>query len=48
MVSVKDHSRTLTGRFVGLDATGRLIVETGTELITIDAGDVFLHGARAP
>ncbi len=44
MITVTSSSRTVTGRFVSLDSTGRLLVETADALVAIDAGDVFLHG----
>ena len=44
MITVTGSSRTVTGRFDGLDSTGRALVETADGLVAIDAGDVFLHG----
>jgi BirA family biotin operon repressor/biotin-[acetyl-CoA-carboxylase] ligase len=46
IITVTSFSRVVTGRFAGLDETGRLLVETEGGRVAIDAGDVFLHGAR--
>jgi BirA family transcriptional regulator, biotin operon repressor / biotin---[acetyl-CoA-carboxylase] ligase len=40
-VGIRIGSRRLTGVFVGLDPVGRLLLETGEGLETIDAGDLF-------
>ncbi|MDR3464263.1 MAG: biotin--[acetyl-CoA-carboxylase] ligase [Beijerinckiaceae bacterium] len=45
IITVTSFSRVVTGRFAGLDETGRLLVETEGGRVVIDAGDVFLHGA---
>ncbi len=45
IIQVKSFSRVMTGRFAGLDETGRLILETASGPAIIDAGDVFLHAA---
>jgi BirA family biotin operon repressor/biotin-[acetyl-CoA-carboxylase] ligase len=45
IITVRSFSRVVTGRFISLDETGRLLVETGSGGVAIDAGDVFLHGA---
>ena len=43
-IQVACPSRTVTGLFQTLDASGRLLVETSEGCVAIDAGDVFLHG----
>lgn len=45
IITVTSFSRVVTGRFLSLDETGRLLLETANGQDVIDAGDVFLRGA---
>jgi BirA family biotin operon repressor/biotin-[acetyl-CoA-carboxylase] ligase len=51
-IRVRNGERETTGRFVGLDPTGRLVLElTGGKLEKVSAGDVFpfaFHGDQPP
>ena len=48
-VTVAIAGKTVEGRFETIDETGRLVIETGTGLVTVDAGDVtFAPAAREP
>ena len=47
LIVVARPHETLAGRLLGIDASGRLIVETDGGRVTIDAGDVFLPGVLA-
>lgn len=42
VVSIKQPGGDITGTMAGIDGSGRLILETGSGLRLIDAGDVFL------
>ena len=43
MITVTCPLQKVTGRFDGLDSTGRLLVGTAEGLVAVAAGDVFLH-----
>jgi BirA family biotin operon repressor/biotin-[acetyl-CoA-carboxylase] ligase len=45
-IGVRVGPRNLTGTFLGLDAIGRLLIETREGLETIDAGDLFWPSLR--
>ncbi|MGB8896477.1 MAG: biotin--[acetyl-CoA-carboxylase] ligase [Pseudolabrys sp.] len=46
MLQVRLRERELSGRFEGLDETGRLLLKQGGDLSTITAGEVFGFGER--
>jgi BirA family biotin operon repressor/biotin-[acetyl-CoA-carboxylase] ligase len=45
-ISVRLPDREFSGRFNGLDETGRLLLEQAGQLVTVTAGDVFPLGAH--
>jgi len=48
-ITVVRPSATIEGIFETIDATGRLVLETASGLVTIEAGDVFLgSGPKSP
>jgi BirA family biotin operon repressor/biotin-[acetyl-CoA-carboxylase] ligase len=46
MLQVRLRERELSGRFEGLDETGRLLLKQGGDLSTVTAGEVFGFGER--
>jgi BirA family biotin operon repressor/biotin-[acetyl-CoA-carboxylase] ligase len=43
-VTVRDGARSVSGRFVDLDGSGRLLLDDGDRVLAIAAGDVFPGG----